>query len=79
MIYYSLFCILKGDPLTMSRRCFVCFKRAQSGNKVSHSNRKSKRLWLPNLQKVNILVGGKAQKEYVCTKCLKAGKVTKTA
>ena len=47
------------------------------GNSVSHSNRKTKRRWLPNLQKINILVKGKKLKEYVCTKCLKAGKVTK--
>ena len=44
---------------------------------VSHSHRRTKRLWLPNLQKVSILVKGKKLKEYVCTKCLKAGKVKK--
>jgi large subunit ribosomal protein L28 len=61
----------------MSRRCFICDKKPVVGNSVSHSNRKTKRLWLPNLQKVSILVRGKKLKEYVCTKCLKAGKVTK--
>lgn len=55
----------------------VCGKKAMTGNKRSHSNRASKRLFLPNLQKVNILVAGKKSKEYVCTKCLKAGKVRK--
>lgn len=44
---------------------------------VSHSNRKTKHTWLPNLQKVTILIEGKKRKEYVCTKCLKAGKVVK--
>ena len=44
---------------------------------VSHSNRHTKRSWLPNLQKVFILVEGKKRKEYVCTKCLKAGKIVK--
>lgn len=61
----------------MSRQCFVCGKRPSTGNRVSHSNRKTKRKWLPNIQKVKILVGGKAIREYVCTKCLKAGKITK--
>jgi large subunit ribosomal protein L28 len=61
----------------MSRRCFVCGKKPAVGNCVSHSNRKTKRKWLPNLQKVKILVEGKAHREYVCTKCLKAGKVEK--
>jgi large subunit ribosomal protein L28 len=49
------------------------------GMAVSHSHRRTKRLWLPNLQKVTILVKGKKQKEYVCTKCLKAGKVVKSS
>lgn len=44
---------------------------------VSHSMRHTKRKWNPNLQKINILVSGKKRKEYVCTKCLKAGKVLK--
>jgi large subunit ribosomal protein L28 len=61
----------------MSRKCFICAKKPVIGNAVSHSNRKTKRLWLPNLQKVSILFKGKKLKEYVCTKCLKAGKVTK--
>lgn len=47
------------------------------GMSVSHSHRRTKRLWMPNLQKVTILVEGKKRKEYVCTKCLKAGKVLK--
>jgi len=46
---------------------------------VSHSLRHTKRKWNPNLQKVNIRdpKTGKKRKEYVCTKCLKAGKVSK--
>ncbi len=30
-----------------------------------------------NLQKVRISVGGTPHREYVCTRCLKAGKVQK--
>ncbi len=61
----------------MSRRCFVCKKGPVSGNRVSHSNRKTKRRWLPNLQSIRIIYKGEERKEYVCTKCLKAGKVKK--
>ncbi|MFC1511059.1 50S ribosomal protein L28 [Candidatus Margulisiibacteriota bacterium] len=61
----------------MSKRCFVCDKKSKSGNNVSHSNNKTKRMWHANLQKINILVEGKKKKEYVCTKCLKANKVLK--
>jgi large subunit ribosomal protein L28 len=61
----------------MSRKCFICNKGSLSGNCVSHSNIKTKRRWLPNLQKINILYKGKALKTYVCAKCMKAGKVQK--
>jgi large subunit ribosomal protein L28 len=37
----------------------------------------TKRRFNPNLQRVRMLVGGVAQRAYVCTRCLKAGKVTK--
>jgi large subunit ribosomal protein L28 len=39
----------------------------------------TKRRFNPNLQKVRILVGGAPRREYVCTRCLKAGKVLKAA
>ncbi len=61
----------------MSRRCFVCQKGPISGNSVSHSNVKTKRIWLPNLQKIRIMIKGIEKKEYVCTKCMKAGKIKK--
>jgi len=61
----------------MSRRCVICKKGPVSGNTRSHSNIKTKRRWLPNLQKINILLKGKKVKAYVCTKCMKAGKVKK--
>lgn len=34
----------------MSRVCQVTGKKPATGNKVSHSNRKTRRRWLPNLQ-----------------------------
>jgi large subunit ribosomal protein L28 len=37
----------------------------------------SKRRFDPNLQKVRIEVKGAPRREYVCTRCLKAGKVQK--
>jgi large subunit ribosomal protein L28 len=37
----------------------------------------SRRRFNPNLQKIRILVGGAPRREHVCTRCLKAGKVTK--
>jgi large subunit ribosomal protein L28 len=39
----------------MSRRCELTGKGAQVGHKVSHSNRKSKRRFLPNLVNVSMI------------------------
>lgn len=43
----------------MSRVCQVTGKRVQSGNNVSHSNRKTRRRFLPNLQTHRFWVPGK--------------------
>jgi large subunit ribosomal protein L28 len=37
----------------------------------------TKRRFDPNLQRVRVYLKGKAQRAYICTKCLKAGKVQK--
>jgi large subunit ribosomal protein L28 len=37
----------------------------------------TKRRFDPNLQRVRVLLDGKAQRAYVCARCLKAGKVKK--
>ena len=39
----------------MSRRCELTGKTAQVGHKVSHSNRKTKRRFLPNLVNVTVM------------------------
>lgn len=46
-----------------------------SGNLVSHSNRKAKRIWAPNIQRVNVIVDGTPRKMNVCTRCLRSGMV----
>ena len=40
----------------MGKICEVCQKGALSGHNVSHSNRKSNRVWLPNTQRVRVTV-----------------------
>ncbi len=37
----------------------------------------TKRRFDPNLQRVRVLVGGAPKRVYVCTRCLKSGKVEK--
>ncbi|MDR0676853.1 MAG: 50S ribosomal protein L28 [Elusimicrobiota bacterium] len=61
----------------MSYKCIICGKKNMSGNNVSHSNRKTKRQFKANLQKINILFEGNKQKKLVCTSCIKAKKIQK--
>ncbi|MBQ7529080.1 50S ribosomal protein L28 [bacterium] len=59
----------------MSKVCDVCGKGPATGNKVSHSNRRTRRRWLPNLHKINILEDNGAPKSVkVCTRCLRSYK-----
>lgn len=61
----------------MSRVCDVCGKAPSFGRNVSHSHRKTSRTWYPNVQSVRALVDGAPRRVKVCTKCLKANKVTR--
>jgi len=63
----------------MAKRCDICGKGPVSGNIVSHSHKKTRRRWLPNLQRVRVLSEGRVMHQKVCTKCIKSGKVTKVA
>lgn len=63
----------------MAKRCEVCGKGPQFGNKVSHANNRTRRRFDPNLQEVRATVSGRSQRLRVCTRCLKAGKVVKAA
>ena len=61
----------------MSRVCAICGKGKTSGNNVSHSNRKTKRTFEANVQKVSVEVDGKSTNQYLCTKCIKTSKKSK--
>ena len=61
----------------MSRVCSVCGKGKMTGNLVSHSNIKTKRVSAPNLHKVDVEEDGKVTKRYMCTKCMKGSKADK--
>ncbi len=39
----------------MSKRCEITGKGVQTGNNVSHSNRKSRRRFMPNMQQVTLM------------------------
>ncbi len=61
----------------MASTCEVCGKKPSFGMSVSHSHRRTKRRWNPNIQRVRAVVGGSRSAIDVCTSCIRAGKVQK--
>src|SRR3954471_6557920 len=59
---------------TMSRRCDLTGKSALVGHKVSHSNRKTKRRFLPNLLNVTVISHslGRSVKRRISANALKS-------
>lgn len=60
---------------SLAKVCAICGKEVATGNRVSHSNIKTRRVWFPNVQKVRVIINGRPTKTYVCTRCLRSGKV----
>jgi len=74
----------------MLKICAICKKSALTGNYVvrkglakkkggtgKKTSRTTKRKFLPNLQKMRILVNGHPRKIYICAKCVKKGEIIK--
>lgn len=61
----------------MAAVCDLCGKHPGFGMNVSHSHRRTKRRFDPNIQNVRALVKGTPCRINVCTSCIRAGKVTK--
>lgn len=61
----------------MARICSVCGKGVMTGNSVSHSHRKTKKRFKPNLQRTKVNEGGTVKHILICSSCRRAGKVAK--
>jgi large subunit ribosomal protein L28 len=59
--------------------CAVCGKQRIIGNNVSHANNKTKKLIMPNLQRIRIMTDKGVKRLYVCTRCLRSGMVKKAS
>lgn len=72
----------------MSRRCVFCSKKTIGGNSIARRGKAkreggvgkkttgiTKRKFLPNLQKRRVIIEGKVKRVFVCTKCIKGGKL----
>ncbi len=58
-------------------KCEICGKNVSFGIKVSHSHRRSNRVFKPNVRRVRAIVGGTPKRIYACTRCLRSGRVTR--
>jgi len=64
--------------MIMARTCAICGKGPSTGNNVSHAHNKTRRRWLPNLQRVRMQTGnGGTTHANVCTRCIRSGAVVK--
>jgi large subunit ribosomal protein L28 len=74
----------------MLRKCSVCGKGELTGKVVTRKGlskskggtgskiaRSTKHRFLPNLQKMRILINGHPRRVYICTKCIKKGNFQK--
>ena len=81
LCYYIIRCFIKLS-LKVRRykrmaKCEFCDKGVVFGIRVSHSHRRSNRPWKPNVKRVKAIVNGTPKHVYVCTRCLRSGKVTR--
>ena len=74
----------------MSKICALCDKSPGTGNKYRRRGMikrkggagskivgKTLRKVMPNLQRVKIVLSGTVKRTYVCTSCIRAGKIVK--
>ena len=61
----------------MARKCQVCGKGPQFGHNVSHAHNLTRKIWLPNLQRVRARIGKTVRRIRVCTRCLRSSRVEK--
>jgi large subunit ribosomal protein L28 len=69
--------ILTSEEVSNMAKCEFCDKGVTFGIKVSHSHRRTNRTWKPNVKRVKAIVDGTPTHVYVCTRCLRSGKVTR--
>ncbi len=58
-------------------KCEICGKSVQFGKSVSHSNKRTNKIWRPNVQKIRVLENNRVIRKNVCTRCIRTGSVAK--
>jgi large subunit ribosomal protein L28 len=77
--YYikAVFTVNIFQEVLQMAKCEFCEKGVSFGIQVSHSHRRSNRTWKPNVKRVKAVVNGTPKHVYVCTRCMRSGKVTR--
>ncbi|ADZ83506.1 50S ribosomal protein L28 [Cellulosilyticum sp. ST5] len=58
-------------------KCEICSKDVHFGIKVSHSHRRSNKMWKSNVRKVRVNQNGAVKTMNVCTRCLRSNLVAR--
>lgn len=56
-------------------KCEVCGKGVSFGIRISHSHRRSNKMWKANIRKVKAIVNGTPKTVNVCSRCLRSNLV----
>ncbi len=58
-------------------KCDFCGKHLCFGIKISHSHRRSNRMWKPNVRVAHVVVANGAKKKiHACTRCIRSGRLS---
>lgn len=70
---------LRDRRCLIMAKCAICEKENRFGHQLSYSrshvSRRANRMWKTNVKSVRVKTAGGTQKMYVCTACLRSGKV----
>ncbi|MEN6434255.1 MAG: 50S ribosomal protein L28 [Anaerolineaceae bacterium] len=61
----------------MMAKCEICGKTTTFGHNRSFSQHATNRKYLPNLQRVSVMVGGRKVRKVLCARCIRS--MSKTA
>jgi len=68
---------IKTKEVFQVAKCEICSKDVHFGIKVSHSHRRSNRMWKSNVKKVRVAFNGAVKTMNVCTRCLRSNLVSR--
>ena len=63
----------------MALKCDNCEKGIMYGHNVSHSKRRTRKIFRPNLHRAKVVINGTSKSMKLCTKCLRMVKTAMQA